>query len=96
MVQLTIGMHYDNPLCRGVISLGHVGDNAANGRPSFHTIYDNLHLGDQQSIVFSYEPGYILRIVEYDTCIVHMCKFSASADTVRAWRLDLLRCPSRG
>ena len=74
MVQLTLGMHYDNPLCRGVVSLGHVGDNAANGRPSFHTIYDNMHFGDQTSIVFSYEPGDILRIVEYHTCIVHLCK----------------------
>ena len=74
MVQLTIGMHYENPVCRGVVSLGHAGENAANGRPSFHTIYDNLSLGDQQSLVFSYEPGDILRIAEYETCIVHLCE----------------------
>lgn len=44
LVELTIGMHYNNPLCRGVISLGHAGDIQANGRASFHSIFDNMNM----------------------------------------------------
>ena len=66
-------MHYNNPLCRGVISIGHNEANGlnANGRAVFSTLYDNTHLGEKQQLIFTYEQGDILRLQEYDTCIIH-------------------------
>ena len=61
-------MHYNNPLCRGVISIGHNEANGlnANGRAVFSVLYDNTHLGEKQQLIFTYEQGDILRL-EYDT-----------------------------
>ena len=61
-------MHYNNPLCRGVISIGHNEANGlnANGRAVFSTLYDNMHLGEKQQLIFTYEQGDILRLQEYD------------------------------
>ena len=72
-IALTIGMHYNNPLCRGVISIGHNEANGlnANGRAVFSVLYDNTHLGEKQQLIFTYEQGDILRLQEYDTCIIH-------------------------
>ena len=60
-------------LCRGVISIGHNEANGlnANGRAVFSTLYDNTHLGEKQQLIFTYEQGDILRLQEYDTCIIH-------------------------
>ena len=63
-IALTIGMHYNNPLCRGVISIGHNEANGlnANGRAVFSVLYDNTHLGEKQQLIFTYEQGDILRL----------------------------------
>ena len=69
-------------LCRGVISIGHNEANGlnANGRAVFSTLYDNTHLGEKQQLIFTYEQGDILRLQEYDTCIIHMFEMAAKND----------------
>jgi len=37
-----------------------------------HYCSNNFHLADKQTIVFSYQPGDILRIEERQTCIVNL------------------------
>jgi hypothetical protein len=59
--QVEIGMHYNNPLCRGVIEL--------NDR----VLFDNSHYADHQFIVFDSEGANdMLKLTEYQTCIIHL------------------------
>ncbi len=81
IAELTVGMHYDNPVCRGTISVGHQGDVNANGEMAFHSLFDNSHFAEKQAVVFQYAPGDILRIQEQQTCIVHMYSLRVRASS---------------
>jgi hypothetical protein len=57
---LTLGMHYDNPICRGIIRVGGT------------EIFNNLHFAERQVVSFTYAPGDVLEVEEQQTCIVHL------------------------
>ena len=59
-IQLDIGMHSNNPACLGVIELNDA------------VLFDNSHFADHQFIVFSADEGDVLKLTEYDTCIIHL------------------------
>ena len=83
-VQFTVGMHYDNANCRGIISVGHTDANDPSGTPSYETVFDNTHFADRQTVTFTYRPGDTLRVVEEETCIVHLYELKVRDSTGEA------------
>ena len=67
---LTVGMHYDNPVCKGTVTL--------NG----NELFSNFGLGEMTTLAFTYNPGDVLRLAEEQTCILHVYKLEVSRHDV--------------
>merc|ERR1711865_893979 len=67
-IKLTMGMHYNNPKCRGLITL--------NGK----SLFDGMNKHRKDALIFNYKPGDVLAITEQSTCIVHLYSIDAMAD----------------
>ena len=65
-------MHYDNPACVGLITVGPPGQ----GR----TVFNNFHYHAKDTLIFNYQPGDVLSISESETCIVHLYSLDAMND----------------